>query len=153
MAKQRLASTRSKHATGRLLATAAGPALTHLVLSGSGDRWEEEGDSVPAFGLAAVGSFEVGPDPVAAEAAGHERELGAAVDVRAGGAGRDRGEGIADGGQAAASWSCMRERAADRLAAKRPRPEPAVVLSVRPEGDVEVGAGGQAGPRGGEDDE
>src|SRR5436190_5573358 len=59
----------------------------------SADTWEEEGDLAPALELAAVSAAELGVDTLAVERPAHVGDLGAAVDLRAGGAPRDRGEG------------------------------------------------------------
>src|SRR6478736_9143947 len=68
----------------------------------SGDAREEEADVVPALELAAVAPAELGVDTLAVERSADIRDLGAAVDLRAGGALRDRGEWVLDRGELAA---------------------------------------------------
>src|SRR4029450_4093360 len=85
----------------------------------SADTWEEEADLVPALDLAAVSAAELGVDALAVERSADVGDLGAAVDLRAGGALRDRDEGVFDLGEPAAGARRVRQRPV-RGAVQRP---------------------------------
>src|SRR6184192_2429971 len=87
------------------------------------DSGEELADAVPAGDLAAVGPAEPRPDDAAAEAAGDERLLRPAVDLRAHGVLRRRCKRVGERGESRAGGRWPGQGSARRRAAQSVRPD------------------------------